>query len=185
MPRRFALAIAAAAVLGGCASETGPTADPTGPATPSESAAAEDGPTEPADTAPTEPADDSPPPAPASEESCGDPATTMEFGETVTGEAAGGEPVYYCVAVPAGQASVVFELTDLTADLDLYVAYDTFEELGGGLALRISSNDGTDPESVTVAPSAYRGELIGFDSYADAAPAPTGSRSTGGRRRSP
>lgn len=130
------------------------------------------------DESPTAPAEDEPvadeetPPAPPSEETCGDPATIVDFGAATAGDATDGGPVYFCVEVPSGQASVEFELTDLVADLDLYVAYDTFDELGGGFALRSSGNNGTEAESITIEPSVYAGELLGVDSYADVSPGP-------------
>lgn len=113
-----------------------------------------------------------PPPAPASEEQCGDPATPLELDAPVTAEAADGEPQLYCVTVPSGLSSLTVTLTGLADDLDLFVAHDTIDDLSEGLGLRFSDNNGTEDESVTIEPAAYRGELIGFDTYADVTPGP-------------
>lgn len=157
-----------------CSSDPGPDADPASDVAEESPAAApvtDESPAAPSEDEPT-PDEESPPPAPPSEETCGDPATTVEFGAATEGDSPEGGPIYFCVEVPPGQASVEFELTDLVADLDLYVAYDTFDELGGGLALRSSGNNGTEAESITIEPSVYPGELVGVESYADVSPGP-------------
>lgn len=175
---RLLLFVLTAVVAVGCSSDPDPLAELTDPPAPDEAAAPTDSgtgtPTDAADpTDPTDPADEAPPPAPASAESCGDPATPVALGETVSGETTIGEPVHFCVEVPAGQAAVTFELDDLSDDVDLFVGHDTFEVVrDGGIGLRISDGNGTDPESIVVEPAAYRGELIGFDTYADVTPGP-------------
>lgn len=112
--------------------------------------------------------------APASEESCDERGTPLAFGGSVEADKPGGESVYYCVEVPPGQASVTFTLTDLEDDLSMWVAYDTYElVVNGGIGpLQNSDRDGTQDEQVTMEPSAYRGELVGFDTYADVSPGP-------------
>lgn len=114
------------------------------------------------------------PAAPASDESCDERATALTFGGSVDADKPQGESAYYCVEVPPGQASVTFTLTGLEEDLSMWVAYDTYELVveGGIGQLQQSDRDGTEDEQVTMEPSAYRGDLIGFDTYADVSPGP-------------
>lgn len=173
--RRFGAVGLALVVLAGCGGDDEPV-EPSGAA---QDDAGDDGvadePTGDADAEDAgEAGDDAPPSAPASSERCGPEASQqLAVGDTVEGEAAFAEPTYYCVEVPPGQAEVRFVLTGLTDDLDLFVGFDTFETVtSGGIGLRFSDNGGTDDELVTFTPSAYRGELLGFDVYADVTPGP-------------
>lgn len=175
---RLLLLVLAVVVTAGCSSDADPLAALTDPPLPDETVAATDADAGTAtDTGTTtdavDPSDEAPPPAPASAESCGDPATPVDLGATVSGETTSGEPVHFCVEIPAGQAAVAFELDGLSDDVDLFVGHDTFDIVrNGGIGLRISDGNGTDPESIVVEPAAYRGELIGFDTYADVTPGP-------------
>ena len=119
-------------------------------------------------------ADDEPPPAPPSEESCDDRGAALAMDEVVTGTVpAGGEATYFCVEVPPGNTAVTFTLSGLTAEATLWVAHDTYEEVvNGGFNLKDAEGDAASDAVIVFEPSSYRGELIGFDTYADVTPGP-------------
>lgn len=169
--------VAVVLLLGGCGSgaddqpdevttdDAGdPEEDPDGDAPTEDAAAGED----------EAAADDTPPPAPPSEESCDDRGAALAMGEVVTGTIPpNGEPTYFCVEVPPGSTSVTFTLSGLEAEATLWVAHDTYDEVvNGGFNLKDGEGDAGTDAVVVFEPSLYRGELIGFDTYADVTPGP-------------
>lgn len=171
--------VAVVLLLGGCGSgeddqpdevptddAAGAEEDPTGVDAPGEDAAT--------DAGDGVAAADTPPPAPPSEESCDDRGAALAMGEVVTGTIPpNGEPTYFCVEVPPGSTSVTFTLSGLEAEATLWVAHDTYEEVvNGGFNLKDGEGDAGTDAVVVFEPSLYRGELIGFDTYADVTPGP-------------
>ena len=109
--------------------------------------------------------------------SCESPATEISAGQSVQSElAATSEPypataTYYCIEVPSGTGRLVIVLSDLTADLDLYVGLGSIEAVQGvdldeGETYDWLSNDfGTVDEEVVIddpAAGAYYIEIVSF-----------------------
>ena len=91
-------------------------------------------------------------------ENCGEPAIEIDLGSPISLEIVGvdqppRERLYFCVQVPDGVASLTFELTEATADLNLYVGYPDLETLQeGGVAFWFSRERGTVDKMVIAGP---------------------------------
>lgn len=174
-----AASVALALLLTGCGGDDPPASDDTSTADDGGGGAADPAPADDVDDAggaegAEGATDDEPPAAPPSEESCDDRGTALAMDEVVTGTIPpGGEATYFCVEVPAGNTSVEFTLSGLAAEATLWVAHDTYEEVvNGGFNLKDAEGDAGNDAVVVFEPSLYRGELIGFDTYADVTPGP-------------
>ena len=90
--------------------------------------------------------------------SCEAPATEIALGEAVSSEIVGKEQPpperkYFCVLVPDGTSSLTFELTEATADLNLYVGHpDLTTVQQGGLWFWSSSERGSGEKVVVIEP---------------------------------
>lgn len=89
---------------------------------------------------------------------CDPSITHIELGQTVTGMIEGHDQPpeqkdYYCVDVPDGLPSVTFELSGMTAHLNLYVGAPELDNvIHGGFWYWDNHDAGTDPKSVTAQP---------------------------------
>jgi hypothetical protein len=106
---------------------------------------------------------------------CDEPAEALTIGGAYEGEIeASSDPypanaLYFCVEVPAGASLLVFTLSDLEADLDLYVGYgsiDTVQGLDAGSWEWAGQELGTTPEYIEIAdpePGVYYLEVFDYD----------------------
>jgi hypothetical protein len=92
--------------------------------------------------------------------SCDEPADDLAIGVAYEGEIeATPDPYpanahYFCVEVPDGASSLVFELSNLEADLDIYVGFGSIESVQGldaGSWEWAGQEFGTTPEYVEIA----------------------------------
>ena len=82
---------------------------------------------------------------------CEDPVEEIAIGATVSSEVVDGDPVHFCVYIPAGVESFTVTVSGLTADLDLYVGYpDLAMVQDGGIGLQFSADRDTEDEVVTI-----------------------------------
>ena len=76
----------------------------------------------------------------------------IEFNAPIDAEVVGSK-LNLCVEVPEGVTTLVFELTDMTAALNLFVGYPDLGTLeAGGAGFWASERGGRDDESITVEP---------------------------------
>lgn len=87
---------------------------------------------------------------------CGPPATELTLGlplssETVNDDQPPPEREYFCVLIPDGLASITFELSDMTADLNMYIGYPDLETVqNGGFDFWYSDERGVENKVVVV-----------------------------------
>jgi len=142
------LAAVVAMLLAACGGGTAPTTAGPGASAPAESAA-------PPSSAPSQTTEQTP----SASEACKDPATEIALGSRISAEIVGtsqppGERRYFCVTIPDGLTSITFELTGLTADLNLIVGHpDLATVQQGGVFFWESSEPGTEAEVVVVKPA--------------------------------
>jgi hypothetical protein len=87
---------------------------------------------------------------------CGPPATETTLGTPVSGETVNDDQPpasreYFCVMIPDGLASLTFELSGMTADLNLYIGYPDLETVQeGGFDFWFTQERGTENKVVVV-----------------------------------
>jgi hypothetical protein len=96
---------------------------------------------------------------PALVEPCEAPATEMVLGSPVSSEIIGfdqppGERIYFCVQVPDGITKIMFELTEMTSDLNMYVGHPDLETVqNGGIWFWYTDERGIEDKVVVVEPA--------------------------------
>lgn len=87
---------------------------------------------------------------------CGPPAAEITLGTPVSGETVNDDQPpasreYFCVMVPDGLTTLTFELSDMTADLNLYIGYPDLETVQeGGFDFWFTQERGTENKVVVV-----------------------------------
>ena len=91
-------------------------------------------------------------------EECEEPAAEIAIGAPVESEVPGVDQpppnrIYFCVQIPEGTTSISVEVSNMTADLNLFMGHpDLATVQGGGVSFWFSQERGTDDKTIVATP---------------------------------